>query len=70
MTKIPNGKLFAYAVCKHFGLPPIQVPVPIKVNTLVDEGVSIELKILLSPDDLAAIGEILKSTTADQAPKE
>jgi hypothetical protein len=51
------GYDFDNAVCAHFGLPPGQVEVGIKVNTKQDEIFSVTLNIALTPDDLRKIAE-------------
>ena len=58
---IELGRNFGCALCKHFGLDAGSVASGMEIVTDYDEIFSVKLTIALTPDDLAAIAEIMKT---------
>jgi hypothetical protein len=60
-AKIGTGLIFGAAVCKHFALDPMKVEAGMLVHTGADEIFGLTLRISLTGDDIAAIGEIMRA---------
>lgn len=54
------GQAFGLALCKHYGLDPDMVCGEYRIVAKVDEPFTVEIKLLLTPEDLEGIGQKMR----------
>jgi hypothetical protein len=56
-----SGRDFGIAVCEWFSLDPSMVESSVRLNTGLNEALSVTLTIMLYPDDMEGIAQAMKS---------